>query len=307
MRSLDGKDHEDAEGRPRLLLGLLAAAMVFGIGAVGWLFLARTTTVPKAPAANEKRRPASGEARATPAPRPESGSVEVASNVPGALVAIDGRQLGPAPQRAELRSGPHQLSVLKNGYQAYEREVLVLPGRSVRVEARLEAEAPRLRVDADVPGASVFLDRKPVGRTPFEGRDLAPGTHRLNVTAEGYDMYSETIELLPGTREVMVRFKEVRLDETLAVTHKHAIGSCAGNLVASGAGLRYQTSDPKDAFEAQLTALEPLQADFLRKNLRVRMKGGRTYNFTAASAEALLSFQKAVEAARKRMQSQGPA
>ena len=41
--------------------------------------------------------------------------------------------------------------------------------------------------------------------------------------------------------------------------------------------------------------------DYLGKNLRVKLKGGRTYNFTGDSADALLSFEKAVEAARKRL------
>ena len=41
--------------------------------------------------------------------------------------------------------------------------------------------------------------------------------------------------------------------------------------------------------------------DYLNRNLRVKQKGGKTWNFTADSADALLAFQKAVEGARKRM------
>jgi hypothetical protein len=50
-----------------------------------------------------------------------------------------------------------------------------------------------------------------------------------------------------------------------------------------------------------LPSLEPLQVDYLNRNLRVKQRGGKTWNFTAESADALLGFQKAVEAARKRM------
>ena len=182
-----------------------------------------------------------------------------------------------------------------------EREVHVVPGRNAHVTARPEAEAPRLRVDADVAGANVFFDRKFLGTTPVETRDFAPGTHRLNVSADGYEMYAETLDLGSGPHELMVRFKEVRLDEKLPVVHKHGIGSCRGTLVATTAGLRYDTSDAGDAFSAPFGSLEPLQVDYLRKNLRVRLRGGKTYNFTGDSADALLSFQKAVEAARKRL------
>jgi hypothetical protein len=158
-----------------------------------------------------------------------------------------------------------------------------------------------LRIAADVPGASVFLDRKFLGTAPVETRDVAPGPHRINVSAEGYEMYAETLELGPGRREVEVRFKQVRLDEQLSVVHKHALGSCRGTLRATTAGLRYDASPAKDSWSEPFAALEPLQLDYLHKNLRVKATGGRTYNFSSDSADALLSFQRAVEAARKRL------
>jgi len=170
-----------------------------------------------------------------------------------------------------------------------------------RTEPRAEAATTTLRVDADVPGANVFLDRKFLGTTPVETRDFTPGTHRLNVSAEGYEMWADAIDLGAGSRDVMVRFKEVRLDEKLAVVHKHGMGSCRGTLAATPAGLRYDASEPGDAFTAPFASLEPLQVDYLKKNLRVKLRGGKTYNFTADSADALLAFQKTVEAARKRL------
>lgn len=39
----------------------------------------------------------------------------------------------------------------------------------------------------------------------------------------------------------------------------------------------------------------------MAKNLRVRQKAGKTWNFTSDSADALLVFQKQVEAARARL------
>jgi hypothetical protein len=170
-----------------------------------------------------------------------------------------------------------------------------------RAEPRPEAVRPTLRVDADVPGANVFLDRKFLGTTPVETRDFAPGPHRLNVSADGYDMYAETIELPSSSHEVMVRFKEVRLDERVDVVHKHGVGSCRGRLLATTAGLRYEADKAGDSFEVPFASLEPLQVDYLNRNLRVKQRGGKTWNFTAESADTLLAFQKAVEKARKRM------
>jgi hypothetical protein len=158
-------------------------------------------------------------------------------------------------------------------------------------------------VDADVPGASVFLDRKFLGTTPVETREFEPGSHRLNVTAEGYEMYGETIELSSSSQKVMVRFKEVRLDERVDVVHKHGVGSCRGRLLATVAGLRYEADKAGDSFDLAFDALEPLEVDYLKRSLRVKQRGGKTWNFTAGSADPLLSFQKAVEKARERIRS----
>ena len=109
------------------------------------------------------------------------------------------------------------------------------------------------------------------------------------------------IDLAAGSKEIVVRFKEVRLDERLDVAHKHGVGSCRGRLVATVAGLRYEADKTGDSFDVPFSSLEPLQVDYLNRNLRVKQRGGKTWNFTADSADALLVFQKAVESARKRL------
>ena len=50
-----------------------------------------------------------------------------------------------------------------------------------------------LRVRSDVPGASVFLDRKFLGTTPLDVDGLAAGSHRLNVSVDGYEGHAQAI------------------------------------------------------------------------------------------------------------------
>ena len=281
----------------------IALAIVVAVGAgVWWLVRRPAPEAAPNPGLVQRTRPMA-KATATPAAAPgaATGTLEVQSNEPNSAVSIDGKPLGDAPRSVELKAGRHRVRVAKDGFEPWELDVHVVPGRTAKVTAALSGEAPRLRVDSDVPGASVFLDRKFLGTTPVETRGVAPGSHRLNVSAEGYEMYGEQIEVEKGRREVMVRFKEVRLDEKLAVAHKHAVGSCRGTLLATTAGLRYEAAATGDGFQADFSSLDPLQVDYLKKNLRVRVRGGKTYNFTADSADQLLSFQKAVEAARKRL------
>ena len=202
----------------------------------------------------------------------------------------------------ELEAGAHSVRVAKEGFQLFEREIQIVPGQTLELEARLEQLPPSLSVRADVSGAQVFLDRKFLGEAPVTVPDVEPGRHRINVSADGYEMHAEDIEIAPGSNEVVVSFKEVRLDESVSVKHKHGMGSCSGRLTASPQGLSYETDHDKDGFATGLSSLEPLEVDYLKKNLRVKLRGGRTYNFTADDADDLLVFQKAVEAARARLQ-----
>lgn len=158
-----------------------------------------------------------------------------------------------------------------------------------------------LSIDSDVAGAMVFLDREYKGSAPVVIEGVTPGTHRLNLSAEGYEGYSETVDVAVGSNTVTVRFREVKLNEVIKVVHKHTVGSCQGQLVADPHGLRYETSHKNDAFSLKFADLETFEIDYLEKNLRIKQRGGRTYNFTAASADTLFVFHKNVQKARERL------
>jgi hypothetical protein len=164
-------------------------------------------------------------------------------------------------------------------------------------------ELGTLRIEADVPNAQVFLDRQFVGTAPVTARNVKPGTHTLNVSAEGFDGIVETIDVEPGPRDVAVRLREVRLNTTLAVIHKHRMGSCKGQLVATPQGIRYDTDDKDDRFTAALGDLDEFVVDYLDKNLRIKVRKGKQYNFTDpdGNADRLFVFQRDVDRARQRL------
>lgn len=285
-------------GRGRAGVVILVVAALAGAGY--WYFMREAPAPPTGPTPRATPTPAPTPPPTAPA-RTGTGVVEITAEVDGATVFVDGREVGPAPQRVDLDAGSHDVRVEKEGLQTFELEVHVVPGRTLEIEARLAAVPPRLSVTADVAGAQVFLDRKFVGEAPLVIPEVSPGPHRLNVSAEGYEGYAREIKIGPGKNEIQVRFKEVRLDESLAVKHKHGIGSCQGQLRATPQGLRYETDHEKDGFTVPFSSLEPLEVDYMSRNLRVKVRGGRKYNFTAENADDLLTFQHAVEAARKRL------
>lgn len=55
-----------------------------------------------------------------------------------------------------------------------------------------------LSVEANVPGARIFLDGKKVGETPLRNLETAPGKYRLRVEKEGYEAYEKPVSLERG-------------------------------------------------------------------------------------------------------------
>jgi hypothetical protein len=170
-------------------------------------------------------------------------------------------------------------------------------------EAAAPLESGTLRIDADVPKAQVFIDRQFVGTTPLTAQNVKPGTHQLHVTAEGFEGIAQTIDVEPGPRDLTFRFREVRLDATVAVVHKHRMGSCQGRLIATADGIRYETADKDDGFAAPLSDLEAFLVDYQDKNLRIKLRQGKQFNFTDpdGNADRLLVFHRDVEKARQRL------
>jgi hypothetical protein len=219
------------------------------------------------------------------------------------MVSVDGRRLGQSPQTAEaLVAGSYAVRVEKPGYHAFERQVRVRADRVNTLHAELAPLPPRVTIDSDIPGAAVFVDREFLGNTPLETTQIEPGPHHLAVSAEGYEMYTETIEVTSPSTRIVVRLDVVRLDESVAVVHKHAFGSCRGRLSATLEGLRYETTHKNHGFAVPLEVIETIEIDYLDKNLRLKIRGGKKYNFAEASgnADALFVFHRSVEKARKR-------
>jgi hypothetical protein len=163
-------------------------------------------------------------------------------------------------------------------------------------------------VDSDVPDAQVFVDRTFIGKTPLTTTEVKAGSHRLNVSAPGYEGVAQDLSLAPGPKDVVVKLREVRLDASLSVVHKHRLGSCSGRLVATPQGIRYETTNKDDGFRSGLLELDAFEVDYLEKNLRIRLKQGKRYDFTdpEGNADHLFVFHRDVEKARERLKKGDP-
>lgn len=224
-----------------------------------------------------------------PAPAAEPARPVVAAPPPAAAPEVVAEPATPRPSsRAASTAGP-------------------VPTAAPEAPAPAAPATATLRISSDVPDAQVFIDRKFIGMAPVTADGVEPGARQINVSAPGFEGVVETLEVAPGSRDVLISLKAIRLNESIAVTHKHGMGSCQGRLVATPEGLRYETDNKNDGFAVPLTSLETFKMDFAAKNLKVKIKGGRSYDFTdpGGSADPLYFFHQAVEKARLRM-TRGP-
>lgn len=262
---LEDQEPEPGASRTWLYVGAGLIALVV----VGWAVW---------PSAPEPAAPVAENIAPAPAPRPAPEPPKVEEPKPAA----------PAPPRP-----------------ARPRPEPVVEAPPPPIPEEKPAELGTLRIESDVAGAAVFIDRKFVGNAPVTAEGLAPGTHQLNASAEGHDGIVQTLDVVAGSAEIMLRFKEVRLNESIAVLHKKAFGSTEGTLVATPEGLRFQTKNPKDGFTAKLSDLQEFEVDYLKKNLRVKLRDGKTFNFTdkRENADALFVFHKNVDRVREKLAS----
>ena len=181
------------------------------------------------------------------------------------------------------------------------------PGLNRRRSSPRGRQSRALRVSSDVPGADVFIDRKFAGKTPFESFDVELGSRRVSVYAPGYEGVTYyNVAIGDEITSLDATFTVVRLDARVAVVHKHLSGSCEGELVADLDGIHYRTDDD-DAFSVGLQAFNEFRVDYLKHNLRLKVRDGRTYNFTdnEPNADKLFVFHRDVEKAREKLASGG--
>ena len=214
------------------------------------------------------------------------------------------KKAAPAPRKPEAEPATEtEPEPVETGRRAAAPRKPAEPAPAPAVDAP-KADAATLTVESDVPGASVFVDREFVGTAPVTLKNVTPGSKRINLSVEGYEGVQRAVDVVPGDNAVTVRFKEVRLNTSVGVAHKHGMGGCEGTLRATIDGLAYETSNKGDAFNLKYDQIESFEVNYLEKNLKLKQRGGRTWNFTdkaAANADKLFVFHRDVTAAREKL------
>ena len=160
------------------------------------------------------------------------GLVVIVTEPQNATIYLDDKKNGPMAQTPWSGSldGEHRLIIEKRGYKPVETTIAADPSKLVQVISTLSQESYLgwIDVTSNVPGALVYLDDKsvgPIGKTPLS-QNIKPGKHTFWINAEGYDEYTQAVDIAAG--------------ETASVKGTLR-GSPVGKLDVSGTGIEDST------------------------------------------------------------------
>jgi hypothetical protein len=133
---------------------------------------------------------------------PDLGSLRVIANVPGAIISLDGVDIGVAPAaKGGLTPGEHTVIARATGYEGVTQTVTVIAGRERVVSLRFttaSTDVARILVRATVPDATVTIDGEDYGNPPITIEPAEFGTHSVVVRAPGYREVRRTCSVGPS-------------------------------------------------------------------------------------------------------------
>lgn len=143
-------------------------------------------------------------ASAASAQAADAGMLYVLTEPEGATVLVDGEERGKTPVLVrDLEPGLHLLELRHADFATMKRLVTVRPGKVARAEIDFQDAPASLTVATDPFDATVFLDKRELGKAPLTVENLMPGQHELVVCKEDFARVEQELTLKPGENRVL--------------------------------------------------------------------------------------------------------
>ena len=144
---------------------------------------------------------------ATPAPPVVRTGTAIINSLPsGASITIDDVARGTTPLRVSLAAGPHSVQIT-SGSTSRTLPITVEAGSVVSQYLEFAVAPPtlggRLEIGSEPPGAGVRVDGVPRGVTPLVINDIAPGQHRVTLSA-GDNVVNRMVNVTRGNTATIV-------------------------------------------------------------------------------------------------------
>jgi hypothetical protein len=142
---------------------------------------------------------ASAKRKRLPAPQLPA-TLVIDSNTNGARVEIDGKDVGSTPLDDDfaVEPGDHTIRLSKLGYSEHNDTFNAPSGGEVELEIDLIPVAGIVTISANAEGATVKVDGKIVGVTPFVDQEVKPGKVALSIEAPGYEPFLQELTIVAG-------------------------------------------------------------------------------------------------------------
>ena len=155
---------------------------------------------------------------------PQWANVAVSSNPPGATVYEGQTRLGVTPVTLEFMEGPHSLSVIADGFKAWDGSIETAPNEAqVLPLIRLEPANAQLQVNSIPRGANVSVNGRYRGQSPIR-LALSPDiNYEIGLSKAGYGATTRRVRLEAAASEAITVDLTARVGEvTVNATPKEA-------------------------------------------------------------------------------------
>jgi hypothetical protein len=180
------------------------------------------------------------------------GWIEIASNVPGADVFIDRKEIGAigrTPFTGHLKPGKHTIFVERFGYDPIQRTIDVAPGTAIQHNFDMQAAQKGWVAISGrgVSGGRLIIDDKFACATPCR-TEVTPGKHQILVEKNGMEDYESDLEVPRGVETTI----EVQMSPRPPRTRAISTAVVAALLLGGGAYVGHLSDQNHDSINADI-------------------------------------------------------
>lgn len=129
-----------------------------------------------------------------------SGMIKVITTPFEAIISLDRTFEGKSPiTLKDIKAGWHEITIKKDGYSTIIKQIKVESNKTEEVRVNLP-ELAMLSINSEPTGASVLIDRKASGKTPFS-KKLDSGNYEVKLEKQECFDNDFSIELAPGDKK----------------------------------------------------------------------------------------------------------
>jgi len=142
--------------------------------------------------------------------------VSISSVPAGALVMVDGAQVGETPVTLELPAGTHEVQLSAERHETWQARLVTEAGVPTELsDIRLAPADGKLMLKSSPVGARVMIGERYIGQTPLEV-PLAPAIpHIVHLSKAGYKETVRTVQIETGDAKTM----EILLEAVKGLVH----------------------------------------------------------------------------------------